>query len=104
LVRSGKDRIVQVKVTARHGHLDEAAQAEIREKAEKLLHYFERVSLIEVTIDLRGRDGRDRKDEASDQTLQGKDPGSPPQSVARRPGRHPRVIGIGSLERTRNGR
>jgi putative sigma-54 modulation protein len=53
-VRSGKDSIVQVKVTARHGHLDEAAQAEIREKAEKLLHYFERVSLIEVTIDLHG--------------------------------------------------
>ncbi len=45
---------MQVKVSARHGHLDEATQADIREKAEKLLHYFERVSLIEVTIDLRG--------------------------------------------------
>jgi putative sigma-54 modulation protein len=45
---------VQVKVSARHGHLDEPTQTEIREKAEKLLHYFERVSLIEVTIDLRG--------------------------------------------------
>jgi putative sigma-54 modulation protein len=45
---------VQVKVSARHGHLDETAQAEIREKAEKLLHFFERVSQIEVTVDLRG--------------------------------------------------
>lgn len=47
---------VQVKVAARHGHLDDATQADIREKAEKLLHYFERVSLIEVTVDLRGQD------------------------------------------------
>jgi putative sigma-54 modulation protein len=45
---------VQVKVTARHGHLGEDIQQMIREKAEKLLHYFDRVSLIEVTIDLRG--------------------------------------------------
>lgn len=45
---------MQVKVSARHGHLDEATQAEIVEKAEKLLHYFERVALIEVTLDLRG--------------------------------------------------
>jgi putative sigma-54 modulation protein len=45
---------VQVKVTARHGHLDEAAQAVVREKAEGLLHYFDRVTMIEVIIDLRG--------------------------------------------------
>ncbi len=45
---------MQVKVSARHGHLDEASQNEIREKAEKLLHFFERVTLIEVTIELRG--------------------------------------------------
>jgi len=45
---------VQVKVSARHGHLDEAMKAEIEAHAEKLLHYFERVLLIEVTLDLRG--------------------------------------------------
>ena len=45
---------VQVKVSARHGHLDETMQRDITEKAGKLLHYFERVTLIEVTIDLRG--------------------------------------------------
>jgi putative sigma-54 modulation protein len=45
---------VQVKVSARHGHLDPEMQALITEKAEKLLHFFERVSMIEVIIDLRG--------------------------------------------------
>jgi putative sigma-54 modulation protein len=45
---------VQVKVSARHGHLDDAMQMEISERAEKLLHYFERVLQIEVTLDLRG--------------------------------------------------
>lgn len=45
---------MQVKVSARHGHLDEATQTEIRLKAEKLLHYFERVSIIEVTLELHG--------------------------------------------------
>jgi len=45
---------VQVKVSARHGHLADDTQQMIREKAEKLLHFFDRVSQIEVTIDLRG--------------------------------------------------
>jgi putative sigma-54 modulation protein len=45
---------VQVKVSARHGHLNDEQQAIIREKVEKLLHFFERVSQIEVTIDMRG--------------------------------------------------
>lgn len=45
---------MQIKVSARHGHLDAATQEKIREKVEKLLHYFERVSQIEVTVDLSG--------------------------------------------------
>jgi putative sigma-54 modulation protein len=45
---------VQVKVSARHGHFDEPMQAEIRSRAEKLVHFFDRVTMIEVTIDLRG--------------------------------------------------
>jgi putative sigma-54 modulation protein len=44
---------VQIKISARHGHLGEATQQFIREKAEKLLHYFERLTLIEVTVDLK---------------------------------------------------
>lgn len=45
---------MQVKVSGRHGHLGDDHQAAIREKAEKLLTYFERVTLIEVTVDMRG--------------------------------------------------
>ena len=43
---------MQVKISARHGHLSESAQQVIREKAEKLLHFFERLTMIEVTVDL----------------------------------------------------
>jgi putative sigma-54 modulation protein len=46
---------VQVKVSARHGHLSEEHQKEISQKAEKLLHYFERITMIEVTVDLGDR-------------------------------------------------
>lgn len=45
---------MQVKVSARHGHFDEPMQAEIRSRAERLLHFFDRVTMIEVTVDLRG--------------------------------------------------
>jgi putative sigma-54 modulation protein len=43
---------VQVKISVRHGHLSESTQAAIREKAERLLHLFDRLTLIEVTVDL----------------------------------------------------
>jgi putative sigma-54 modulation protein len=56
---------VQVKISVRHGHLSDQTQAFIREKAEKLLHFFERLTMIEVTIDLKdrgnGRPPEDRK-------------------------------------------
>jgi ribosome hibernation promoting factor len=44
---------VQIKISARHGHLDEATQEFIREKAEKLLHFFDRLTMIEVTVDFQ---------------------------------------------------
>jgi putative sigma-54 modulation protein len=44
---------VQIKISVRHGHLNEATQQFIREKAEKLLHFFERLTMIEVTVDLK---------------------------------------------------
>jgi putative sigma-54 modulation protein len=44
---------VQIKISARHGHLSEATQQFIREKAQKLLHFFERIMSIEVTVDLK---------------------------------------------------
>jgi putative sigma-54 modulation protein len=47
---------VQIKISVRHGHLNDNTQDVIREKAEKLLHFFDRITLIEVTIDLNHRD------------------------------------------------
>ncbi len=47
---------MQVKVSVRHGTLSEETHQMIREKAEKLLHYFERLTLIEVTVDM-GKNG-----------------------------------------------
>ena len=44
---------MQIKIAARHGHLSDPSQQFIREKAEKLLHYFERLTMIEVTVDLQ---------------------------------------------------
>jgi len=44
---------VQIKISARHGHLSDATQEFIREKAQKLLRFFERLTLIEVTVDLK---------------------------------------------------
>lgn len=44
---------MQVKVSTRHGHLSEDAQNLIREKTQKLLHLFDRLTMIEVTVDLK---------------------------------------------------
>ena len=44
---------MQIKISARHGHLSDATQQFIREKAQKLLHFFERIMSIEVTVDLK---------------------------------------------------
>ena len=45
---------MQIKISARHGHLNEGTQQFIREKAQKLLRIFERLTQIEVTVDLNG--------------------------------------------------
>lgn len=47
---------MQVKITTRHGHLTEETQQYIQKKAEKLLHYFQRVMQIEVLVDLKEDD------------------------------------------------
>jgi putative sigma-54 modulation protein len=50
---------VQVTLSARHGQLDEDIQKQLHDKAEKLLHYFDRLTAINVTVDMhRGRDGK----------------------------------------------
>jgi putative sigma-54 modulation protein len=43
---------VQVKLSARHGQLADDARTALAEKAEKLLHFFDRLTFIEVTVDL----------------------------------------------------
>ena len=42
---------MQIKITGRHGHLKEDTQQFIRAKVEKLLHFFDRLTMIEVTVD-----------------------------------------------------
>lgn len=50
---------MQVTVSARHGHLSDNAHEELQEKAEKLLHFFDRLTSIVVTVDYhRERDGK----------------------------------------------
>lgn len=44
---------MQIKISTRHGHLSEASQDFIREKAEKLNRLFDRLTMIEVTVDLK---------------------------------------------------
>ena len=44
---------MQIKISARHGHLAEPVQQFIRDKAQKLVHLFSRVTMIEVTVDLQ---------------------------------------------------
>jgi putative sigma-54 modulation protein len=47
---------VQIKIAVRHGHLNDETQQFIRDKADKLLHYFDRLTMIQVTVDLNHRD------------------------------------------------
>lgn len=49
---------MQVKLSVRHGHLHEDVQRIIREKANKLLHFFERLTMIEVTVDLQQKEAK----------------------------------------------
>lgn len=45
---------MQIKISARHGHLRDETKQFILEKAQKLLHFFDRLTSIEVTVDLEG--------------------------------------------------
>ncbi len=47
---------VQINISTRHGHLSEATQAKISAKLERVLRLFERLTAIEVTVDLQDRD------------------------------------------------
>ncbi|HEX3871876.1 MAG TPA: ribosome-associated translation inhibitor RaiA [Pirellulales bacterium] len=43
---------MQVNISARHGHLSDATRGKITAKVEKLARLFERLSAIDVTVDL----------------------------------------------------
>lgn len=43
---------MQIKISARHGHLSDATREKISAKVEKLARLFERLLAIEVTVDL----------------------------------------------------
>lgn len=44
---------MQIQVTARHGHLSDETQDRLKSKAEKLLRHFDRLTSIEVVVDLQ---------------------------------------------------
>ncbi len=47
---------MEIKISTRHGHVSDQTQAKIMSKLEKLTRFFERLSAIEVTIDLERRE------------------------------------------------
>ncbi len=48
--------MVQINISTRHGHLSDATRAKISTKAEKMARLFERLTAIEVTVDLEHAD------------------------------------------------
>ena len=43
---------MQINISARHGHLSDATRAKISAKVERLARLFERLTAIDVTVDL----------------------------------------------------
>jgi putative sigma-54 modulation protein len=52
-IAPGEQPTVQISVAMRHGHLAEETQEKLRQKAEKLSRFFERLTSIEIVVDLR---------------------------------------------------
>jgi putative sigma-54 modulation protein len=47
---------VQINISTRHGHVSETTQAAVREKIDRLTRLYDRVSAVELTIDLEHPD------------------------------------------------
>jgi putative sigma-54 modulation protein len=47
---------VQMNISVRHGHVSEATQAVVREKLDKLTRLYDRISAIELTVNMEHRD------------------------------------------------
>lgn len=43
---------MQIQISTRHGHVSEATQEKIRGKVDRLVRYFERLTVIEVMLDM----------------------------------------------------
>ncbi|MEQ8211830.1 MAG: ribosome-associated translation inhibitor RaiA [Lacipirellulaceae bacterium] len=43
---------MQISVATRHGHLSEASQEKLKKKADKLTRIFDRITSIEIVVDL----------------------------------------------------
>jgi putative sigma-54 modulation protein len=48
--------LVPIKISTRHGHISDETQAKVLEKLEKLPRYYDRITGIELTVDLEHRD------------------------------------------------
>jgi putative sigma-54 modulation protein len=48
--------LVPINISTRHGHISNETQAKIVEKLEKLPRYYDRITGMELTIDLEHRD------------------------------------------------
>lgn len=47
---------MQIQISARHGHVSQATQEKISEKVARLKKFFDRVTGIEVTVNLENRE------------------------------------------------
>ncbi|MGF1582551.1 MAG: ribosome hibernation-promoting factor, HPF/YfiA family [Gemmataceae bacterium] len=47
---------MQIKISSRHGHVTKDVEEFIQEKMQKLLHIFDRLTMIEVIVDLKEDD------------------------------------------------
>ena len=48
--------MVPINISTRHGHISDETQAKVVEKLEKLPRYYDRITGMELTIDLEHRD------------------------------------------------
>ncbi|MFM8733741.1 MAG: ribosome hibernation-promoting factor, HPF/YfiA family [Pirellulales bacterium] len=47
---------MQINVSSRHGHLSPASQSKVEAKASRLTRYFDRLTALNVTVDLQNPD------------------------------------------------
>ena len=47
---------MQINISTRHGHLSDETQEQIKEKLERLSRFYDRLSTIEVMVDLEHRE------------------------------------------------